>query len=153
MFSTKIITCGTGLLLLLPLAAVFWLMAVHRGQSEVEMRKSMEKALADSKAHLKELAGAETQSGVFYASEVRIDQSMGLPGVSPAWLLVYPRRWAGIAGLCGVALLAGLWIYCSLVPGLTVTGGTGFDEQPEPAPAKLKAGDVWINRDRPTDRQ
>jgi hypothetical protein len=122
MMSAKIATAALGLLLLLPIAASFWMMAFRLHPSPDEVLKMADEALTKLKAEV----GAD--AGFPGAIAVQSTQQIQLPFISWRIWSPYPRRWVGVLGLGCTAIIAVLWAFSSFCPGLRVNAGfTGWE--------------------------
>ncbi len=119
MTSTKIITFLLGFALVLPLALTFALMVFRGPNSRELVTKAFDEAMATMKQEI-DATGPHTGTamGAVEASE-RISLH---PRLNRVWA-VSPRRWIGVVGLCGCALIIFLWGYCSFIPSFRLSGG------------------------------
>ncbi len=97
----KLITLVIAMLLLTPVALVFWQMVLFRPPSRVEYRTQLE-------ANWKELASpieTTNEDGsvtLTVAAPVQHVDLIGFSANTANWLSFYPRRWVGIVGLLAV---------------------------------------------------
>jgi hypothetical protein len=137
MLAPKIITFFAGLLLLLPFAITFWIMAFRNEDTEEDLKKRHAQAMAELKAEFDSNRDpdetAEDSGSVMMG--VQVYESMCLPMVSPDIWSFFPRRWVGIVGLICVFTMSGLWLLSSFVPSLTYSG----EYIPTPPPESTSA--------------
>ncbi|WP_395746048.1 hypothetical protein [Prosthecobacter sp.] len=130
MIAPKIITFFVGMLLLLPFAITFWLMAFGNQNAEAKLKKHHDEAVAaieaeDRAAGLSESDAQNASAGESDAvcfSAIRVYDTMNLPKVPYQIWTFFPRRWAGIIGLACISLLSILWFASSFIPALTYSG-------------------------------
>ncbi len=131
MLSTKLATCLLGLALLVPITASFWLMIRYQPQSEAELQKSLDDALANVKADIDSLVEPGFPGAM--GASVQIHHQLTLPILGPRIWLFAPRAWVGVVGFVCCVTIAGLWIYSSFVSSIALSGGygrSGMDEAP-----------------------
>jgi hypothetical protein len=100
----KLISLGLAVLLLAPIALVFWRIAVHRPQPRDEYRAQLETKWREYATPIEKTAedGSVT---VTTAAAVHIVDSIGFSATTSSWLAFYPRRWVGIVGLLAVVII------------------------------------------------
>ena len=150
MTSAKIATCLLGLLLILPLAASFWMMAFRLHDSAAKLQKSLDDALVILKADIDSQSEPGFPGAI--AGAVAVTQQIRLPGVSPRLWSPHPRRWVGILGLACTITIAALWIFSAFSPALRLSAGYGFSEADAarlpsslPDPSRMISNGTWQN--------
>ena len=131
MLSTKLATCLLGLALLVPITVSFWLMIRYKPQSEAELQKSLDDALATVKADI----DSQVEPGFpgAMAASIQIHHELTLPILGPRLWTFAPRVWVGVVGFVCCLTIAGLWIFSSFVSSVAISGGygrSGMDEVP-----------------------
>lgn len=129
MLSTKLATFLLGLALLVPITASFWLMIRYKPQTQADLQKSLDDALATVKADI----DSQVEPGFpgAMAASVQIHHQLTLPILGPRIWLFAPRAWVGVVGLICCLTIAGLWIFSSFFSSIAVSGGygrSGMDE-------------------------
>jgi len=135
MLAPKIITFCVGLILLLPFAITFWIMAFRDQDTEAELKMRHEQAMAELKAEYDSNHGADETPGdpdpVMVA--VASYESMCLPMVPPDMWSFFPRLWVGIVGLFCIFIMTSLWLLSSFIPTRIYSGSIESTPHPEPA--------------------
>jgi hypothetical protein len=98
----KLIVLATTLLLLAPMAYVFWLMVTVRLPSESENRARLEEAIHRASQEVPP-QGEQPEA---ISVRVTVATAMNLYPGCPPWLTFFPRRWLGLVGLMAVAVIA-----------------------------------------------
>ncbi|MDZ4850920.1 MAG: hypothetical protein SGI77_16670 [Pirellulaceae bacterium] len=94
----KLISLGLAVLLLAPIAIVFWRITVHRPQPHDEYRAQLETTWREYASPI-ETINEDGSVTVTAAAAVQIVDLIGFSEGTSPWLAFYPRRRVGIVGL------------------------------------------------------
>lgn len=111
----KLITLVIAMLLLAPIALVFWRIAVYCPQPHVEYRAQLEATWREFASPI-ETTNEDGSVTVTVAAPVQNVDLIGFSLSNSSWLSFYPRRWVGIAGLLAVITILGCLVVSLFIP-------------------------------------